>query len=153
VDASGLEGQPLNAIQWDSLVNNYRTDGRIRMKLRLEPDQKCFNKDFFSMTDVEMGFLRNPKNQEESIKEFNYHLGQKLSLKIGTDNIPPLFYHMEKNFGIDNGRDFWIEFQLTDSQKNQLFKEKKFSLLFEVPIRGTGLAVLQWQAKLLKGIV
>ena len=121
----------------------------VSFKVFLEPQEKVIDKVYFHNSDVLFGFGRDASKRRESITKFNFILHDKIWLKIGEVKVKPTLCHLERNFGLDNGRNIWITFNFDKKEISMLQKKKRLELYFENPLPREGVAIFKWPVNLL----
>jgi len=129
---------------WDSAVAQARLSKGIAFRLRLEPQEKCVDSTYFHDGDVLMGFGRDAGQRDQAMREFTFGLESRVWIKINGVRVFPTMCHAEQNFGMENARNFWAMFNLSQEQRAALAKEKTVTLCFDQPLPGGGVAVVSW---------
>ena len=122
-------------------------DYGLTFKLRIDPAEKIRNTEYYHSSDILFGFGRTQQQIEEAIDEFNFRLSQYIWLSIDGERLLPSLCHLERNFGMDNGRDIWIRFRLDTTMKNKLIEYKKITLVVNSVFENEDVAEFDWPVK------
>jgi hypothetical protein len=140
----------LRAVQWDSVVKTYSNPNCIRINFRIEPTEKCIDKKYFQNSDIEFGFGRTMEERSDVNARFNFKMAGLMTLGWNETRISPQLCHMEQNWGMDNGRNFWAEFNLSPDQRTGLLKQKEFHLTMTLPFPGIATTILTWNTRAIR---
>jgi hypothetical protein len=144
-----LMGDTVNADSWNSM-NKEDTSSLLEFRLRLDPVESLKDKQYSQNADVQYGFGQSDKQRKETINEFNYLLQNNIWILVDGKKVHPVLCHTEQNFGMDNGRNIWVGFRLTDEQKSFLKTQNQSVLFFHIQRPLNFFAQLAWDRAVLK---
>lgn len=116
-------------------------------RLRIDPSDKIKDKTYYHNSDILFGYGRTSEEVSASINEFNFHLSEKIWLRIREERVFPTLCHFERSFGLDNGRDVWVSFRLDQRQLDMLKNEKNIRLHINSFFQKERMAILEWPVK------
>jgi len=116
-------------------------------RLRIDPSDKIKDKTYYHSSDILFGYGRTREEISAAINEFNFHLDEKIWLRIQEERVFPTLCHFERNFGMDNGRDVWVSFRLDQKHRNMLKNEKNIRLYINSIFQKEKMAILEWPVK------
>ncbi|HEX2956967.1 MAG TPA: hypothetical protein VHO70_09040 [Chitinispirillaceae bacterium] len=116
-------------------------------RLRIDPSNKIKDKTYFHNSDILFGYGRTREEIGAAVNDFNFHLSEKIWLRIREERVFPTLCHFERNFGLDNGRDVWVNFRLDQKQRNMLKNEKDIRLHVNSIFQKEKVAILKWPVK------
>lgn len=126
-------------------LNNKQLNNEITFQLRIDPKDKFVDSVHFHNSDILFGFGMDKSSRDKKINKFNFNLNETLWLLIDDKRIYPTLSHLERNFGVDNGRDVWIKFNLSDSEIKKLRKDNNVKLVWDIPHRGETISEFNWK--------
>lgn len=142
-------GDTVSRQQWDSLKNESRNEV-LSIRLRLEPSEKIRDTLYANNSDVVYGFGQSADERSQTIEKFNFGLSKSVWLLIDGTKVFPALCHTEQVFGLENGRNIWLSFNLTQEEQKKLLQQETVVLFFQLTSPLKCVAQLEWPSSVIK---
>ncbi len=117
----------------------------VHLRIAVIPDGACKELKGGS-ADIVTGFGTKPEEMDARVSTFDFGLQRNFWLSFSGSRQYPCLYHMERTYGMADGRTFLLSFQLGKAQREAARAGSGLELAFEIPVNGAGVAVLRWPA-------